>query len=40
MLTVCERFGKLPSEILDEGVEFLQMLKIEAMGKEGEADGR
>lgn len=30
---VCERFGKLPSEVLAEDVELMQLLKIEELGR-------
>lgn len=32
MLKICERFGKLPSELDDEPGELLRLLQIEALG--------
>jgi hypothetical protein len=40
MLGLCERFGKLPSEIEAESSEFIRMIRLEALGKEGESRGR
>lgn len=42
ILTLCQRFHKLPSEILNEDVELLQLLQIWQRGKlpdEGADDG-
>lgn len=33
MLGICERFGKLPSDVLAEDAEFIQMMNIEELGK-------
>lgn len=34
MLSICERFGKLPSEIYAEDAGFARMLAIEALVRE------
>lgn len=36
MLALCDRFHKLPSEVLAEDAAILRLLKIEALGKREE----
>lgn len=40
MLAICERFGKLPSEVYAEDAGFLRMLEIERLVNEARPDYR
>jgi hypothetical protein len=39
ILGLCERFGCLPSALLQEDATILRMLKVESMGRKGEGVG-
>ncbi len=38
MVGLCERFHKLPSEVLAEDVEMLRMVRIADMGRREESE--
>jgi hypothetical protein len=39
VLTLCDRFHKLPSEVLAEPASILRLLKIEALGRPPTPEG-
>jgi hypothetical protein len=39
VLGLCERFGCLPSALLQEDASIIRMLKVEAMGRKEEVSG-
>lgn len=39
VLGLCERFGCLPSALLQEDASIIRMLKVEAMGRKEEVGG-
>jgi hypothetical protein len=39
LLRICDRFGQLPSAVLEEDADLLRMLAIEDMARPREVDG-